>query len=85
MKQTKTLLGIAAIVLLSAGVAGVTTYKLMEKNQSSASFSDLFEQNDHMRLASYNGVEAQPVDLTAAAEASVHAVVHIRSTQLSRT
>ena len=33
MKQTKTLLGIAAIVLLSAGVAGVTTYKLMEKNQ----------------------------------------------------
>ena len=38
-----------------------------------------------MRLASYNGTNAQPVDLTAAAEASVHAVVHIRSTQLSRT
>ena len=85
MKQTKTFLGIVAIVLLSAGVAGVTTYKLMEKNQSAATFTDLFEQNDNMRLASYNGADAQPVDLTAAAEASVHAVVHIRSTQLSRT
>ena len=85
MKQTKTFLGIVAIVLLSAGVAGVTTYKLMEKNQPAATFSDLFEQNDHMRLASFNGTDAQPVDLTAAAEASVHAVVHIRSTQLSRT
>ena len=85
MKQTKTFLGIVAIVLLSAGVAGVTTYKLMEKNQPAATFTDLFEQNDNMRLASYNGTNAQPVDLTAAAEASVHAVVHIRSTQLSRT
>ena len=85
MKQTKTLLGIVAIVLLSAGVAGVTTYKLMEKNQPTATFTDLFEQNDNMRLASFNGADAQPVDLTAAAEASVHAVVHIRSTQLSRT
>ena len=85
MKQTKTFLGIVAIVLLSAGVAGVTTYKLMEKNQSTATFTDLFEQNDNMRLASYNGTDAQPVDLTAAAEASIHAVVHIRSTQLSRT
>ena len=85
MKQTKTLLGIVAIVLLSAGVAGVTTCKLMEKNQPTATFTDLFEQNDNMRLASFNGADAQPVDLTAAAEASVHAVVHIRSTQLSRT
>ena len=88
MKQTtKNILGVAAIVLLSSGVAGLTAYKMLQKNMpadSTAAFSDMFQQNPNVRLASYNAVDAQPVDLTQAAENSVHAVVHIRSTQASK-
>lgn len=83
MKKVKTILGVAAIALLSSGVAAYTTYKMAPK-QKTASFSDLFEQNGDIRLAAY-GTDAQPVDLTQAAEVAVHAVVHIRSTQLSKT
>lgn len=88
MKQTaKTILGIAAVVVLSAGVAGVTTYKLLDKNkEESAAFSEMFEQNPNtVKLAAYQATDAQPIDLTQAAENSVHAVVHIRATQLGKT
>ena len=89
MKQTtKNILGIVAIVAISAGVAGLTSYKLTKDNMvnKSATFSELFEQNPNsMRLAAYNGADLQPVDLTAAAESSIHSVVHIRSQQNSRT
>jgi uncharacterized protein HemX len=52
MKQTtKNILGVAAIVVLSAGVAGVTTYKMQNKEKS-ATFSELFQQNpNNLRLA----------------------------------
>ena len=89
MKQTaKNILGVAAIVVLSSGVAGITTYKLVQKNQNNtaATFNELFEQNPNsMRLTAFNESAQQPIDLTAAAESSVHAVVHIRSQQNSRT
>ncbi len=89
MKQTaKKIMGVAAIVLLSSGVGGFTAYQLLSNRQeASATFNELFRQNpDNLRLAGGLGaVSAQPVDLTQAAEASVHAVVHIRSTQLGRT
>ena len=86
MKQTtKNILGVAAIVLLSSGVAGLTTYKMLNKEKP-ATFSELFEQNpNNLQLAAYNATDAQPVDLTQAAENSVHAVVHIRAKQLSKT
>ncbi len=88
MKQTtKNILGVAAIVLLSSGVAGLTTYKMLQKNMpadSTAAFSDMFRQNPNVRTAAYSAVDAQPVDFTEAAENSVHAVVHIRSTQASK-
>lgn len=51
---------------------------------STSAFNEMFQQNPNVRLASYNAVDAQPVDLTQAAENSVHAVVHIRSTQTSK-
>lgn len=51
---------------------------------STAAFSDMFRQNPNVRTAAYSAVDAQPVDLTEAAENSVHAVVHIRSTQASK-
>lgn len=86
MKQTtRNILGATAIVILSSGVAGVTTYKMLNREKS-ATFSELFQQNpDNLRLTAYNATNAQPVDLTQAAESSVHAVVHIRAKQLSKT
>ena len=85
MKQTtKNILGVAAIVLLSSGVAGLTTYKMLQNKvpaNAASAFNEMFEQNPNVRLAAYNAVDAQPVDLTQAAENSIHAVVHIRSTQ----
>lgn len=78
-------LGAAAIVLFSSTVAGVTTYSIMNgKETSQQSFNDLFSQNPNVKLASYSAAQAQPVDLTQAAETSVHAVVHIKSTQNGR-
>ena len=88
MKQTtKNILGIGAIVLLSSGVAGLTTYKLLQSNQAATetSFNEMFKQNPIVKLAAFDAVNAQPVDLTQAAENSLHAVVHIRSTQEAKT
>lgn len=83
MKQTtKKIFGAAAIILLSAGVAGFTTYTLMEsERENRLDFEETFQTNKNSKLVSYNSVNAQPVDLTQAAESSLHAVVHIKSTQ----
>ena len=86
MKQTtKNILGIGAVVLLSAGVAGLTTYTMLKpENRDSLSFNEQFRQNPGARLAAYDAINAQPVDLTQAAENSLHAVVHIKSTQQAK-
>lgn len=86
MKQTtKNILGIGAVVLLSAGVAGVTTYTMLKpENRDSLSFNEQFRQNPGARLAAYDAINAQPVNLTQAAENSLHAVVHIKSTQQAK-
>ena len=51
----------------------------------SVAFNDVFQQNPNTRLAALDATQMQPVDLTQAAENSVHAVVHIKSTQESKT
>ena len=86
MKQTtKNILGIGAVVFLSAGVAGVTTYTMLKpENRDSLSFNEQFRQNPGARLAAYDAINAQPVDLTQAAENSLHAVVHIKSPQQAK-
>ena len=86
MKQTtKNILGIGAVVFVSAGVAGVTTYTMLKpENRDSLSFNEQFRQNPGARLAAYDAINAQPVDLTQAAENSLHAVVHIKSTQQAK-
>lgn len=81
---TKMFFGAAAVMLFSSAVAGVTTYSLMEKKQAPESFTEMFSPNPNVRLASMNATEVQPVDLTQAAEMSLHAVVHIKSTQNGR-
>lgn len=87
MKQTtKNILGATAIVLLSSGVAVFSSYKLLQHEQSSAnmSFNEMFVPNPGVNLAAFSAAHAQPVDLTQAAESSIHGVVHIRSTQSSK-
>lgn len=80
-------MGVAAGVLLSSAIGGFTAYKLMARQQmENAAFSELFQQNpNNIRLAGLSAANVQPVDLTKAAESSVHAVVHIRATELSKT
>ena len=60
MKQTtKNILGIGAVVLLSAGVAGVTTYTMLKpENRDSLSFNEQFRQNPGARLAAYDAINA---------------------------
>ena len=85
MKQTtKKFLGVGAIVLLSASVAGLTTYALSRSDSNQLSYNDMFQQNPNVRLAAYDAMSVQPVDLTQAAENSLHAVVHIKATQLAK-
>ena len=80
------ILGSAAVIAVSAGVAGLTAYSMMPEEQSkNLSFEEVFPQSTHTRLAALDATQMQPVDLTKAAENSVHAVVHIKSTQESKT
>jgi Do/DeqQ family serine protease len=55
-----------------------------EQNNTLA-FDEVFQPNTNMRLAALDAAHLQPVDLTQAAENSVNAVVHIKSTQESKT
>jgi Do/DeqQ family serine protease len=85
---TKSVLVIGAIILLSSGIAGLTTFSMMKTKTSAPelkTYNEMFPQNPDVKLAIFDGMEAQPVDLTHAAEISVHAVVHIKSTELSKT
>jgi len=85
-KTTSFILGGAAVIALSAGVAGVTAYSMMpEEENKNLAFDEVFQVNPNTRLAALDATQMQPVDLTQAAENSVHAVVHIKSTQESKT
>ena len=81
----KKIFGYSVVVLGSALVAGVTTYGLMEKHLGSMAMSSPQNENFAMPTAIFDNKSLQPVDLTDAAENSIHAVVHIKSTQLGRT
>ena len=85
-KAINFLLGAVAVVAISAGVAGVTSYSLMQPEQNKTlAFDEVFQTNPNTRFASLNASDMQPVDLIRAAESSVNAVVHIKSTQESKT
>ena len=85
-KTTKIILGSVALVAVSAGVSGLTAYALMPEEQNKTlAFDEVFQPNPNTRLAALDAAQMQPVDLTGAAESSVHAVVHIKSTQESKT
>lgn len=78
----KNSLGVLAVITVSAGVSGLTTYKLLENKSenSSVTFESVFGDKATTSKATYShAVSGTPVDLTEAAEKSLNAVVHIRS------
>ena len=87
MKRTTNLiLGGMAVVLVSVGVSGLPTHMMMPKEQNkSLAFEEVFQTDPNVRMAALDASQMQPVDLTKAAENSVNAVVHIKSTQESKT
>ncbi len=86
MKQTTKNVGkFFAVAMLSAAVAGVTTYALMpEERVEMTSFVEQFPQSVPAMPTLLGSSSAGAMDLTKAAEASVNAVVHIKSTQLGK-
>ena len=85
-KAINFLVGTAAVVAVSAGVAGFTSYALMQPEQNNTlAFDEVFQPDSNTRLAALDATHLHPVDLTQAAENSVNAVVHIKSTQESKT
>ena len=84
-KTTSIILGTAAVIVLSAGVAGFTAYLMRPVEQDKTlAFDEVFEVEPNLHLTAMNTIQMQPVDLTKAAESSVNAVVHIKSTQESK-
>lgn len=88
-RTTKNIFMVCLIALLSSGVAGLTTYTIMQQSDNKeitdTTYNDMFTQNPEVKLAGFNAIDAGPVDFTLAAENSIHAVVHITSTELSKT
>lgn len=85
MKQTtKTVGKFIAVALMSAAVAGVTTYMLQPEEREMTSFVEQFPQSAYAIPTAFSGSRGGAIDLTKAAEASVNAVVHIKSTQLGK-
>ena len=86
MKQTTKNVGkFFAVAILSAAVAGATTYALMpEERTEPTSFVEQFPQAAQVIPTVFGSSSAGAMDLTKAAEASVNAVVHIKSTQLGK-
>lgn len=85
-KTTKFALGAVALIAVSAGVAGVTSYAILQsKDTKNASFYDAFQAAAPARYAALDASKMQPVDLTQAAESSLNSVVHIMAIQRSKT
>ena len=85
-KTTKFALGAIALIAVSAGVAGVTSYAILQsKDTKNASFYDEFKTATPASFAALDASKMQPVDLTQAAESSLNSVVHIMAVQHSKT
>ena len=75
------------LVALCASAAGVTTYVVNKKTakQNTTVVVEKDVNNQYAMTTARSAFSGQPVDLTDAAEKTVHAVVHIKSTVKSRT
>lgn len=82
---TKIAIGAAAMIAVSAGVAGVTAYTVMKNNNTeNTNFYESFNAAPLARTIAMDSNSMQPVDLTKAAESSLNSVVHIVATQKSK-
>ena len=82
---TKFLIGATAMVAVSAGVAGLTAYTVLQNtDKQELSFYESFNAAPVVRTAALNNNNLQPVDLTKAAESTLNSVVHIMSVQRSK-
>ncbi|MDL2245884.1 trypsin-like peptidase domain-containing protein, partial [Parabacteroides sp. OttesenSCG-928-J18] len=82
-KAWKNLLGVVAVAAISVGAAIGTSSYLTNKKLSETTYSVDSEygfKQQPFHYANYNTVAAENIDFTVAAENSVHAVVHIKST-----
>lgn len=84
---TKKVLQSIMLVALCASAAGVTTYVVNKKTakQNTTVVVEKDVNNQYAMTTARSAFSGQPVDLTDAAEKTVHAVVHIKSTVKSRT
>ena len=85
-KEIRNLFLGATVVAVSAAVASVTTYKVLEKRDVAAQVvaADSGLQIHKASMPQTFGMQER-VDLTDAADKSLHAVVHIKSTENSKT
>ena len=85
-KEIRNLFLGATVVAVSAAVASVTTYKVLEKRDVAAQIvaADSGLQIHKASMPQTFGMQER-VDLTDAADKSLHAVVHIKSTENSKT
>ena len=75
---TKIAASALAMVAVSAGVAGVSTYTMKKPQQDKkTSFSGAYNNTSNARYAAFDPARMQPVDLTSAAESSLSSVVRI--------
>lgn len=78
-KMWKSMLGIALVAAVSAGVS-VGTYSYMNEKNESAVTAVTGGFRQPLKLAAYTASAAENTDFTAAAENAVHGVVHIKAT-----
>lgn len=83
-KIWKNTLGALLVVAISAGAAiGTSNYMMNQQQQQDSSYiidPEYGFKQQPFQLTNYNTVAAEHIDFTAAAESSIHAVVHIKAT-----
>ncbi len=78
MKQHFFLIAMSAVLLTGLG-------SCQRQSQEDKGFTDMFSQNEKSVKKVSSIGDPRPVDLSGAAETAVHAVVHIKATQVSKT
>ena len=87
-KTTKIVFCSVLLIVCCAGAAGVTTYLVNKKSKSTDHVyvtQSLVPYSSASSISMPPAPRNQPVDLTEAAEMTVHGVVHIKATVNGRT
>lgn len=83
---TKTILLSSLLVICCGAAAGIVAEKVCSDHEEGQTVAFPGESSSvFTKTAAFGGASAQPVDLTEAAEKTIHGVVHIKSTVKSKT